>query len=84
MNEEIKYYEGMGKKLSDCMNELTNILGSLHFNDAISDEVNHYLTSQLYGFMNELTIYKNRKLNELYARQYSDIPSAPTFTAGDQ
>lgn len=84
MNEEIKYYESLGERVSNHWGELKNILVELHDKKAIPDEVNHYLSSQLWNFMHELTVYKNRKLNELYARQYNDIPDAPTFTGGDQ
>lgn len=84
MNEEIKYYENIPARLDAVKMEILEILSVLHDSDAIPNKGYDNYTEALEVLLKIIFQSSNLHLMKLYGRQDNNIPSAPTFTAGDQ
>lgn len=84
MNEEIKYYENIPARLDAVKMEILEILSVLHDSDAIPNKGYDNYTAMLGVLFKDIFQFSHMHLMKLYDRQDNNIPSAPTFTAGDQ
>lgn len=84
MNEEIKYYENIPARLDAVKMEILEILNVLHDSNAILNKGYDNYTAVLGVLLKDIFQFSNMHLMKLYGRQDDGIPSAPTFTAGDQ